>query len=132
MISKFSIIKNAGVFNDFTWKKGGDCAGLKDFSTMNVLYGRNYSGKTTLSRIVQSFETKALPSHMENMEFSLECSDGKFLTQNDIDTSDLTVRVYNSDFIAKNIQFSQTPTSESFAVLGDICSKRLVNSLIFR
>lgn len=118
MISKFSIIKNAGVFNDFTWKKGGDCAGLKDFSTMNVLYGRNYSGKTTLSRIVQSFETKALPSHMENMEFSLECSDGKFLTQNDIDTSDLTVRVYNSDFIAKNIQFSQTPTSESFAVLG--------------
>ena len=118
MISKFSIIKNAGVFNNFIWKNSGDCACLKDFSTMNVLYGRNYSGKTTLSRIVQSFETKALPSHMENMEFSLECSDGKFLTQNDINTSDLTVRVYNSDFIAKNIQFSQTPTSESFAVLG--------------
>ena len=120
MISKFSRIKNAGVFNDYTWKNGGDCAGLKDFSSMNVLYGRNYSGKTTLSRLLQSFEIKALPNNMENLEFSFECSDGKVLTQNDIKSSDLTVRVYNADFIAKNLQFTQNPTSESFAVLGQV------------
>ena len=118
MISKFSRIKNAGVFNDFTWKNGGDCTGLKDFTAMNVIYGRNYSGKTTLSRLLQSFEEKALPSNMTNLEFSFECSDGNVLTQNDIESSDLTVRVYNEDFIAKNLKFTQTPTSESFAVLG--------------
>lgn len=118
MISKFSRIKNAGVFNDFTWKNGGDCTGLKDFTAMNVIYGRNYSGKTTLSRLLQSFEEKALPSNMTNLEFSFECSDGNVLTQNDIESSDLTARVYNEDFIAKNLKFTQTPTSESFAVLG--------------
>ena len=118
MISKFSKIKNAGVFNNFTWKNGGDCAGLKDFSSMNVIYGRNYSGKTTLSRLLQSFEEKALPQNMENLEFSFECTDGKVLTQDDIASNDLTVRVYNEDFVAKNLRFTQTPTSESFAVLG--------------
>ena len=40
MISKFSKIKNAGVFNNFTWKNGGDCAGLKD------LFRKNNSIKT--------------------------------------------------------------------------------------
>ena len=38
-------IKKFGLYKDFKW------AGLPELSRVNIIYGRNYSGKTTLSRI---------------------------------------------------------------------------------
>ena len=39
-------IKKFGLFKDFRWPND-----LMEFERVNVIYGRNYSGKTTLSRI---------------------------------------------------------------------------------
>jgi len=49
MIKKIQSINNLAVFNDFNWddsvkdKQGNVC----EFKNINILYGRNYSGKTT-------------------------------------------------------------------------------------
>lgn len=56
-------ISNFGSFSDFTWRKSVKDRGnnVQSFKRLNVLYGRNYSGKTTLSRIFRALETKHLP-----------------------------------------------------------------------
>ena len=53
MIKKIDI-PSFGQFKDYKW----DQKGLKgvDFKQLNIIYGKNYSGKTTLSRIFASIE----------------------------------------------------------------------------
>ncbi len=41
-------IKKFGLYKDFTWDA------LLNLGRVNIIYGRNYSGKTTLSRIFDS------------------------------------------------------------------------------
>ena len=58
MINKILEIKDFAVFKDFEWDKQvvddqGKPLCLKD---INIFFGRNYSGKTTLSRIFRAFE----------------------------------------------------------------------------
>ena len=60
MITKFELIKNLAVFRDFNWdsevlKTNGSVA---EFSHINILYGRNYSGKTTLSRLLRVVQSR--------------------------------------------------------------------------
>ena len=43
-------IKKFGLYKDYTWNP----AKMKEFRRVNIIYGRNYSGKTTLSRIFDS------------------------------------------------------------------------------
>ena len=42
-------IKKFGLYKDFKWPDD-----LPEFGRLNVIYGRNYQGKTTLSRIFDS------------------------------------------------------------------------------
>ena len=122
MITKFKEIKNMAVFNDFDW----DSSVLEQghplsFKQVNVLYGRNYSGKTTLSRIVRAFETGNLSDKYEDPAFKLLLDDGKELTECDIQTGELLTRVFNEDFVRENLQFVVDPNSDivPFAVLGE-------------
>lgn len=46
MIKRIKSIKNLGIFNDY--KIDGN---LQEFNDKNIIYGWNYSGKTTLSRL---------------------------------------------------------------------------------
>ena len=52
-------IKSFGSYSDFVWKGSirNSKNEVEDFRKLNILYGRNYSGKTTLSKIFRSFET---------------------------------------------------------------------------
>ena len=45
-----------GSFSGLIWKKSVRDSGnnVQDFKRLNILYGRNYSGKTTLSRIFRA------------------------------------------------------------------------------
>ena len=59
MLKKIQYIKKLGVFDDFSWdgevkNKNGE---VQSFVDINIIYGRNYSGKTTLSRILRALET---------------------------------------------------------------------------
>ncbi|HEF4762432.1 TPA: AAA family ATPase [Pseudomonas putida] len=46
-------IASFGSFSELDWKKTVRDSGknVKTFQRLNILYGRNYSGKTTLSRV---------------------------------------------------------------------------------
>ena len=58
MIKKFKEIKNLATYKRFGWDEKVYHQNNQpyEFSDINILYGRNYSGKTTLSRIIRAFE----------------------------------------------------------------------------
>lgn len=99
MIKKFSKI-NYGSYQDFSWDN------LQEFQKLNIFYGRNYSGKTTLSRILRSFEVKNPHSDYVGSTFQIEIKENAPpLTQDDIANNDLVIRVYNKDFVKENLGF---------------------------
>lgn len=56
MIKKINI-GNLGLYQNFQWDLSvRDTPGnnIKEFKKENIIYGRNYSGKTTLSKIIRS------------------------------------------------------------------------------
>lgn len=98
-ILKFNEI-NFGSYKNFKWGNN-----LEEFKTINIFYGRNYSGKTTLSRIARSFELKKHNEDFLDRNFKIKLEDGSFLTQNDVINSNLDIRVYNSDFVKENLNY---------------------------
>jgi wobble nucleotide-excising tRNase len=111
------------VFNNFIWDKVVLDSSSKNvhFSKINIIYGRNYSGKTTLSRILRAFERGIISNNYDSPEFSLLLDDGKELTQREIAQNNLIIRVFNEDFVRDNLQFiiNQNEGIVPFAVLGD-------------
>ena len=73
MITKIKTITNFAVFDNFVWDRCvKDNNGIpSSFSKINIFYGRNYSGKTTLSRILRAMETNQLPDKYDNPMFEV-------------------------------------------------------------
>lgn len=125
MIKKFKKIKNMAVFKDFVWDnslkdKNGK---IQEFQTINIIYGRNYSGKTTLSRIVRALETKTISDKYDNPEFEIEFNNAVIIDQEHIKNSVQEIRVFNEDFIKDNLSFLSDTSIDgeikSFAILGE-------------
>ena len=127
-ITKIAKIDNFGIFKNFDWglnlkyknKQGQD--EIYDFKDINVLYGRNYSGKTSLSKIIRSLEKQALPSKYENPDFKIELNDKSLITQSTLSNFEHPIHVYNYDFVKENLKFlhNEDESIESFSVtLGD-------------
>ena len=76
-----------------------------DFKKINLIFGWNGTGKTTLSRVFRSFElgekTETLERY-ENCEFQIELDSGILLDQKDF-SKNRNIRVFNKDFISENI-----------------------------
>lgn len=110
------------MFNGFDWDTSAIEAdgSPMSFGKINIFYGRNYSGKTTLSRILRAFETHVLPDKYDLPEFSLALQDGTILTHESISTHNLEIRVFNEDFVRANLRFLVDPNAEidPFAILG--------------
>lgn len=122
-IKKIDYIKNMAVFHDFQWQNsvmngGGNVA---QFKKINVFYGRNYSGKTTLSRILRAMETGVISDKYSSPEFQLSFDGGTKTTQNTLKGHGQVIRVFNEDFVRENLQFISNPDDniEPFAILGD-------------
>jgi wobble nucleotide-excising tRNase len=79
-------LKNIAVFQDLRWalsvKDGGN--NVAEFKKINILYGRNYSGKTTLSRIFRALEIGSIPDKYSSTEFQLSFDGGSNVTQNSL------------------------------------------------
>jgi len=114
-------IKNFGCFRDFTWKDNvkKDDGNVTELLRLNILYGRNYTGKTTLSRLIRSLETGELPRRYEGPEFSIK-TDAGTITQQGIDSHSHDIRVFNKDFVDENLSFLRDADGhiKPFAVLG--------------
>lgn len=101
MINKFSKI-NYGSYQNFECDES-----LPNFKKLNIFYGRNYAGKTTLSRILRSFETKELHPDYSNATFEIKFENNKTLNESHIkdEHKNLCIRVYNKDFVRENLSF---------------------------
>lgn len=118
MLTKIDFIKNLAVFSDFSWKNS--LGNSENFKKLNIIYGRNYSGKTTLSRIIRAFEIGKLSDKYKNPEFQISTDESYKLTQNMISNKQ-NFRVFNSDFINENLSFTHDENGkiEPFAILGE-------------
>jgi len=115
-------ISNFGSYKNFKWTDSikNDKKEVVDFKKLNILYGRNYSGKTTLSRVFRSLETKIIPQDFSPCNFILNTDEGN-ITQANITSNDINVRVYNRDFIDQNLSFLSDNDGKinPFAILGE-------------
>lgn len=122
-ITKIDYIKNMAVFRDFQWQGSVVNGGgqVTHFKKINVIYGRNYSGKTTLSRILRAMEIGIISDKYSLPEFQLSFDGGEKTTQNTLIGHGKVIRVFNEDFVRDNLQFISNPDDsiEPFAILGD-------------
>jgi len=127
MFTKIDIEK-FGLFNDFRWSNSLDI-----FKKVNIIYGRNYSGKTTLSRIFRCIETGELHKKYLDGKFNLIDNENNTVTQDNL-TCQYKVRVYNKDFISKNLSWLHDDLKgeiEAFTLLGseNIAAKQRIEEI---
>ena len=126
MIKKISHI-NLAVFKNFVWKDEilieNQKKKLKFFDKINIMYGRNYSGKTTLSRIFRAMETGNLSDRYEKPSFTVSFEGGTEVTQDTFrkQKHEKTIRVFNEDFVRENLKFitNSDDNIAPFTVLGE-------------
>ncbi|WP_180146305.1 AAA family ATPase [Acinetobacter sp. YH12052] len=117
-IDNFSIFKNFDWATSLTYQNNKGQSEVYDFKDINILYGRNYSGKTSLSKIIRSLEKKQLPPKYDNPDFKIKLSDNTEITQNNLQDFSHPIHVYNSDFVKAHLKFihNEDDNIESFSV----------------
>lgn len=98
MILKINRLKNFGIFKDFSWN------GLDNFKKKNLIYGWNYSGKTTLSKLFQNLEFKDKDKFFAGSEFSITTQIDNITTdyrENDLENFRFDVKVFNTNYIKR-------------------------------
>jgi hypothetical protein len=119
MITKLDIDK-FGLFENYKWDT--EIGKQETFRRVNIIYGRNYSGKTTLSRILKCVEDKAIHEKYPDAKFDIEFSNKKSVSQSNISEklTDYNIRVYNSDFVKKHLSWlhNEDGTINPFTILG--------------
>lgn len=108
MISKITKIKDFGVFKSFNGSN------LPEFKTFNLIYGWNYSGKTTLSRVFRCLEKGELHEDYLNATFEIENGAVKYDQTFSVKPN---IRVFNSDFVKENLRWD-TDNIEPIFLLG--------------
>lgn len=117
-------IASFGSFQGLDWNKTVRDSGknFRPFQRLNILYGRNYSGKTTLSRIFRALETRKLPLNYVGSSFTVTGDKGT-VTHAGLLTHNYDVRVYNRDFVTDNLNFLVNQdvggAIKTFAIVGE-------------
>ncbi|OAV83851.1 hypothetical protein BA718_03325 [Streptococcus gallolyticus subsp. gallolyticus] len=111
-------IKNFGCYKDY--KQHGQSGIGNDFNNekVNIFYGRNYSGKSTYSKIFQSIELKQLPEKYGDIDFEIKLANNMFIKSNEIETRTLPIdcKVFNQQFIDDNIYLHNDNKLNSFQI----------------
>lgn len=93
-ITRIPQLRYCGVFKDFIWPDD-----LPDFGRYNLIYGWNWTGKTTLSRVLRSLE---LRKSLKKADAILRI-DNSDVRSAEFPISTLHVRVFNRDFISESV-----------------------------
>lgn len=109
MLTKINKIKYLGlVFRDFTWAPG-----VAEFRQVNLFYGWNGCGKTTLTRLFD----EVAPLSEAGIEFELEIADGTMFRRGDAFPH--PIRVFNQDYIQKNVRILESRANTISVLLGE-------------
>jgi wobble nucleotide-excising tRNase len=102
-IKNIQKISNYGIFRNFTGSQ------LQPFGSKNLIYGWNGSGKSTLSSLFEAIETRQLPNgRFPQADFSLIAEGGGTVSASNIQYCELNVKTFNSSFVQKNINWSES------------------------
>jgi wobble nucleotide-excising tRNase len=97
MISAINHLTNFGNYRQFQW------GGTTPFTKRNLIYGWNYSGKTTLSRLFQILAEPNEIAQWQGCQFEVELQGGATLTHANL-ANPPRIKVFNRDFIQRNFQ----------------------------
>ncbi|MFN7562094.1 MAG: AAA family ATPase, partial [Prosthecobacter sp.] len=97
MISKINRLTNFGNYRHFQW------VGTTPFTKRNLIYGWNYSGKTTLSRLFQILAEPNQLAQWQGSQFEVELDGGTTRTHANLGNPP-RIKVFNRDFIQHNFQ----------------------------
>ena len=100
MIQRIYRLRDFGIFRDFA---GDATSGIPPFKKRNLIYGWNYSGKTTLSRLFQALQFPDRSLVYPACRFTVELADGAAANEHNRSVPH-PVRVFNRDFINANFQ----------------------------
>ena len=128
MIKKLDI-EYFGIYQDFRWRQNSELNNTT-FKKLNIIYGRNYSGKTTLSRIFRSIEEKKYPYFIKNPKFTIYFDDDE-RNQDTIFDKELNIIVYNDDFVKDNLGFfyDENKNIKSFKVRVGKDNKKILEEI---
>jgi wobble nucleotide-excising tRNase len=111
MLKEVSIIKNVGVYQNYRWDPN-----LDPFKKFNLIYGWNYAGKTTLSRIFRAIELGELHKIATDAEFKITSHDDNNCTHEFIRKEN--IKVFNSDYVTENVKW-EDGTVSPILILGE-------------
>ena len=101
MIRTINRLKDFGVFRDYRKTNA-----IEDFSSRNVIYGWNYSGKTTLSRLFDAIGQGTAYKECPQATFDIRLNDGRSITESNLQTAGLKIAVFNTDFVSENLSWN--------------------------
>ena len=103
MILRLTSIDQFGVLDDFKWNRDNK---LQDFKEKNIIYGWNYSGKTTLSRLFSSLKDKKLHEDFNSAKFKLKTTDTDEFDDTLIESFPYTIAVFNQEYIQSKLNWN--------------------------
>jgi len=112
MLKAIKKIKGLGVYGDYAPPVGA----VAEFGIKNLIYGWNYSGKTSLSRLFAHLERGDFDPEITGYNFSFDTDTGT-VTEVNAKTCGHVVRVFNTDFVHANLSFTGSP-SRPILLLG--------------
>ncbi|WP_378184837.1 AAA family ATPase [Aquimarina sp. W85] len=102
MIEKIKGVSNFGIFKDIESNPA-----YSNFNKLNLFYGLNGSGKSTISHLFSLIESNESISRFPDSKWSFE-KDGKTYSESDKFESDFNIKVFNVDFVERNINWNDT------------------------
>ncbi len=114
-IKSIKEIKNFASFENFD----ASISPYKNFQKYNIFYGLNGSGKTTLSRLLSFLNVGKIPDDEESKEqyqdfnqlkFKIELDNDDIVTVFDNNQLINKIRVFNSDFVSRNVKLEKATT----------------------
>ena len=111
MLRNIGRVRNFGVFDDCNG------VGLQDFCDFNLIYGFNYSGKTTLSRAFACLENRSVHPDYPEAELAFSGKDGGPVGP--MTEPPVKVRVYNEDFRKRHLRWDEEDAVTPVAIIGE-------------
>ena len=102
MIEKIKGVSNFGIFKNIE-----NNPTYSNFNKLNLFYGLNGSGKSTISHLFSLIESNESISRFPNSKWSIE-KGGKNFSESDKFENDFNIKVFNADFIERNINWNDT------------------------
>lgn len=121
-------IKDFGCYKDYKQHSQSGIGNDFNDGRINIFYGRNYSGKSTYSKIFQSIELKQLPEKYGDIDFEIKLANQIFIKSNEIAARKLPIdcKVFNQRFIDDNIYLHNDNKLNSFQIsIGSDTNKTL-------